>query len=256
MPTPFYHLSVAKEILEHPKLPPEAGALINRERSAFLFGNTAPDVQTVSNQARQETHFFEVPLRKDAPPPWVLLVQRHAGLSNPEKLPPSQAAFIAGYLCHLQADWLWVREIFLPVFGKRASWESFSRRLYIHNVLRTYLDQEILPSLTNGTATNINQAHPLNWLPFVADTYLYHWRNYLAEQLHPGAKVETVEVFAARQGISPQEYYHLLASSERMEAEVFSRLPKELLDHYRGALIEENLRLIQVYMESSTSLAD
>ncbi len=255
MPTPFYHLSVAKELLEHPQLPAEVGALINRERSAFLFGNTAPDVQTVSNQARQETHFFEVPLRKNAAPPWALLVRRHAGLSHPGKMPPSQAAFIAGYLCHLQADWLWVRDIFLPVFGKRAGWETFSRRLYLHNVLRSYLDQEILPNLTNGTAASITHAYPFNWLPFVADTYLYHWRDYLAEQLRPGARVQTVEVFAARQGISPDEYYHLLGSGERMNDEVFSRLPDELLNYYRKSLIEENLRLMRAYMDPIESQA-
>ena len=107
-------------------------------------------------------------------PPWMLIFQRHAGLSDPGKLPASQTAFIAGYLCHLQADWLWMRDIFLPVFGKRAGWESLSRRLYLHNVLRSFLDQEILPNLANGTAASITQAHPVNWLPFVADTYLYH----------------------------------------------------------------------------------
>jgi hypothetical protein len=255
MPTPFYHLSVAKELLEHAQLPAEVGALINRERSAFLFGNTAPDVQTISNQARQETHFFEVPLRNNAAPPWILIFQRYAGLSDPGKLPPSHAAFIAGYLCHLQADWLWVRDIFLPVFGKRAGWESFSRRLYLHNVLRSYLDQEILPNLANGSAASITQAYPVNWLPFVADTYLYHWRNYLAEQLRPGARVETVEVFAARQGISPDEYYHLLGSGERMNDEVFSRLPDDLLNNYRESLIEENLCLMRAYTNRDYSPA-
>lgn len=232
----------------HPQLAAEVGALINLERSAFLFGNTAPDVQTVSNQLRHETHFFEVPLKKNEAPPWSILIQRHAGLSDPHKLPASQAAFIAGYLCHLQADWLWVRDIFLPVFGKKAGWKTFSRRLYLHNVLRSHLDQEILPNLTNGTETGIMQAQPVNWLPFVADVYLYRWRNYLAEQLRPGARVMTVEVFAARQGISPDEYYRLLASSELMEIEVFSHLPEEQLARYRDSLIEENLRLMQVYL--------
>lgn len=247
MPTPFYHLSVANELLEHADLPAELGALIKKERPAFLFGNTAPDVQTISKQARRDTHFFDIPLDRDAPPPWLKLLQQHAELSVPEMLPDARAAFIIGYLCHLQADWLWVKDIFLPVFGKRAGWETLSRRLYLHNVLRSYLDQEIVPSVANGTATSLAQAQPANWLPFVQDPYLCSWRDFISEQLQPGAKVRTVEVFAARQGVSPDDYYQLLTSTERMELEVFSHLPLEVLEKYRYSLIENNLLLMHTY---------
>ncbi|MGW8249007.1 MAG: zinc dependent phospholipase C family protein, partial [Anaerolineales bacterium] len=217
------------------------------ERPAFLFGNTAPDVQTFSKRARQETHFFDIPLDRKAPAPWLQLLQVHAELSAPDRMPAARAAFLIGYLCHLQADWLWVKDIFLPVFGKRASWENFSRRLYLHNVLRSYLDQEIVSSVANGTATSLAQAHPDHWLPFVRDPFLYRWRDFISDQLQPGAKVRTVEVFAERQGVSPEDYYRLLTSAERMELEVFSHLPLETLERYRESLIEENLLLIQSY---------
>jgi hypothetical protein len=255
MPTPFYHLSVANELLEHPNLPAEVHAFMNKERPAFLFGNTAPDVQTISKQARHETHFFDIPLDHEAPPPWSRLLMCYDDLSSPERLSSDKAAFIMGYLCHLQADWLWVKDVFLPVFGKKAGWETFSRRLYLHNVLRSYMDQEILPTISNGTAASMTNARPDHWLPFVLDTYLYRWRNFIAEQLQPGAKVRTVEVFAARQGVSPDDYYHLLTSIERMEFEVFSHLPHELLDIYRESLVEENLLLIQNYLETKHDLA-
>lgn len=255
VPTPFYHLSVAKELLEHPDLPAELAAQLKRERAAFLFGNTAPDVQTISRQARQETHFFDIPLKEGARPPWELLLQSHPGYSLPYRLPSSQAAFILGYLCHLQADWLWVKQLFLPVFGKKAGWETLSRRLYLHNVLRSYLDQQVLPTLSNGTAASVTQARPDNWLPFVRDQHLYQWRDFLAEQLQPGAEIKTVEVFAARQGISPDEYYHLIASAERMETEVFSHLPWERLISYRKSLVAENLLLIRTYLQPDDILA-
>jgi hypothetical protein len=246
---------VAKELLEHPDLSAELTAQLKRERAAFLFGNTAPDVQTISKQARQETHFFEIPLKESSLPPWELLLQSHASLSLSNRLPSSQAAFILGYLCHLQADWLWVKNLFLPVFGKKAGWGTFSSRLYLHNVLRSYLDQQVLPTLSNGTSASVTQARPDNWLPFVQDQHLYRWRDFLAEQLQPGAEVKTVEVFAARQGISPDEYYHLIASDERMENEVFSHLPQEQMIAYRKSLVAENLLLIRTYLEPDDRLA-
>ena len=250
MPTPFYHLSVARELLEHPVLAESVRAFLFQERAAFFFGCTAPDVQTLSGQARFETHFFDLPLSINKLSPWKVLLRHHPDLAQPEMLDPSRGAFLIGYLLHLQADWRWVREIFVPYFGKRSLWETFPRRLYLHNILRSYIDQEILPSLTNGNQPQLHQAVPAAWLPFVDDHYLFLWRDFLAEQLQPGATVRTVEVFASRQGISPEEYYQLLSSEERIQDEVFAYFPREHLANYRQALIDENLQLINDYLRN------
>lgn len=252
MPTPFYHLNVAKELAEHPALPAELRIFLNQHRGAFLFGNTAPDVQTVSGQSRAATHFFDLPIRSGDPLPWDALLHQYERLAHPRLLNPHQAAFLVGYFCHLQADWLWIQQIFLPVFGKRSSWGTFQHRLYLHNVLRAYLDLQILPSLGNGTTSSLARTVPLRWLPFVRDTYLLTWRNFLADQLKPGATVKTVEVFAARQGVPPDEYYQLLYSKDRMDSEIFARLPQQDLCQYRAELIEENLDLILRYLEGMT----
>ncbi len=252
MPTPFYHLNVAKELLDHASLPPEMRSYLIHHRGAFLLGNTAPDVQTISGQKRADTHFFDLPIRKTDPLPWSALFIRYERLSKPGVLSPEQAAFMAGYLCHLQADWIWIKQIFLPVFGKHSPWGSFSRRLYLHNVLRSYLDLEVLPTLGNGTASALGQTAPAGWLPFVEDAYLLTWRDFLTEQLKPGAAVKTVEVFAARQGLLPEEYYELLRSEDRMQSEVFAFMPQQKLTHYRQTLIEENLLLIRNYLEEAS----
>jgi hypothetical protein len=124
-------------------------------RGAFLFGNSAPDVQVVSGQPRELTHFFDLPIRAGDIPPWKRALSAFPALASPENLPPPQAAFLAGYLCHLQADWLWILQIFAPVFGPECRWTSFTHRLYLHNVLRAYLDRRILPGLKNGIAASL-----------------------------------------------------------------------------------------------------
>lgn len=251
MPTPFYHLSVVKELLEHPALSASTRQILWRERAAFFFGSTAPDVQTVSRQARGETHFFDLPLKANLLPPWEVLFISHPELAKPAILDNAHAAFILGYILHLQADWKWVREIYVPYFGKQSQWGTFSHRLYLHNVLRIYLDQEILPKLLNGNPPPIRDVTPSNWLPFVEDDYLVQWRDLLAEQLQPGAMVRSVEIFASRQGISPDEYYRLLSSEEHVEAEIFTHFPREKLQTYRLTLLEENLQLIEDYLQGS-----
>ena len=248
MPTPFYHLSIAEELLRHLDLTGEARSLLEAQRSAFLFGNTAPDVQGISRQTRQDTHFFDLPLRKMKRPPWEQVLLEYPSLRQPDRLPAAQAAFITGYLCHLQADWLWVKGIFVPVFGLRSPWETFPKRLYLHNVLRAYLDRQILPGLTNGVCTSLGEAAPAAWLPFVGDEHLRQWRDFLVSQLRPEAPVQTVEVFAARQGIPPGEYYRLLDSEDEMKREVFSHITRQSLDDYRQRLLEDNLHLIKKYL--------
>lgn len=247
MPTPFYHLSVAADLLRHPDLSSEARDLLQNHRGAFLLGNTAPDVQTVSGQDRQATHFFDLPILPGTQPAWDRFIAVHPSLGQPARLPPDQTAFLAGYLCHLQADWLWVVQIFFPVFGPDCAWQTFRERLYLHNVLRAYLDRQIIDSLDAAVGSDLQGATPRNWLPFVADDHLLVWRNLLARQLQPGSTVETVEVFASRQGISPEAYYRLLSSEEKLEEEIFVHLPRRNLQAYREGLIIENLSLLQTY---------
>lgn len=241
---------MAIDLLEHPALTEYARQLLLSERGAFLFGNTAPDVQTISGQSRTDTHFFDLPLSSNALPPWLLVRERHQNLKDASRLGKGQAGFLAGYLCHLQADWLWVRDIFVPVFGKKSSWSTFQQRLYLHNVLRSYLDLEILPNLTDGfgLGMELKLAAVSNWLPFVEDRYLIGWRDFVADQLLPGAVIKTVEVFAERQGIPPQEYYSLLSSQERMENEVFAHLSRQDLAGYRRSVLDENTQLINAYL--------
>jgi hypothetical protein len=207
-------------------------------------------VQVISRQPRQDTHFFDLPLRSVKRTPWQQLFSAYPSLRQADRLPPAQAAFLAGYLCHLQADWLWVKEIFVPVFGMHSPWGTFPQRLYLHNVLRAYQDRQILPSLTNGTSASMRQAAPVGWLPFVEDEHLRQWRDLLVSQLRPEAPSQTVEVFAARQGIPPDEFYRLLDSEEAMEREVFARVPRQTLDLYRQRLVAENLSLLEMYLRS------
>jgi len=248
VPTPFYHLSLAEELLNHPRLPWEISHFLQSSRCEFLFGSTAPDVQVVSGQPRQETHFFNLPIHVGDLPACEKLFSDYPHLGNAQKLSATHAAFMAGYLCHLQADWRWISDIFAPVFGPGCAWGTFPDRLYYHNVLRAYLDQQILPRLGAGMDGCLSRVKPDGWLPFVKDAHLVAWRDFLAPQLRLGATTQTVEVFSARQGISAPEYHALLGSQERMQNEIFIHLPLEQVQGYREAVLNDNLHLLIQYL--------
>lgn len=81
VPTPFYHLSVAEDLLRGPDLPSSTCEFLNHHRPESLSGNTAPDVQTISGPPRPAIRIFDVPILPGATYPgkrW--FITKEAGL--------------------------------------------------------------------------------------------------------------------------------------------------------------------------------
>lgn len=248
MPTPFYHLSVADQILKQPHLDPAIKHLIQAQLGAFYLGNTAPDVQVISGQKRSATHFFSVPIPSGAEVPWKGMLAENPSLGASKKLDSAQAVFIAGYLCHLQADWIWVAEIFEPVFGPYRNWATFTTRLYWHNILRAYLDVDVIAGLQVDRILDSGPIDAQNWLPFIRDRHLENWWTYLCDQLQPGNRIKTVEVFATRQGIDVHEFQAMLESEESMQENIFIHISRQQLNDYKMQLVTDNLKIIESYL--------
>jgi len=251
MPTPVQHLVVADAILRDPRLSERARALLATQRAAFLFGNTAPDVQTVSGQTREATHFYRVPLASERPAHEALFAA-HPGLARVDRMPAAHAAFMAGYIAHLLLDVIWVRDIFTPVFGPEAGWGRFRERLFLHNVLRAWCDRRDQTQLTDGTGARLASARPDRWLPFTHDDHLGRWRDQLVEQLAPGAIIRTVEVFAERGHVPPAEFERVLRSPGELDERIFTRIPHATLDAYYARSLSEACALITAYLDLET----
>jgi len=150
----------------------------------------------------------------DRRPAHLSLFQRYPELSVPERMEPDQAAFLAGYLVHLWVDQAWIAYIFEPAFGPSVARGTFEERLLDHNLLRAALDEEDLARLPSGLDAVLADAKPHAWLPFASDGDLRRWRDSLAEQLQPGARPSTVEVFASRHGLAPEAFAARLSALE------------------------------------------
>src|SRR5579859_23234 len=251
MPTPFTHLATASEILAQPELADETRQDLLADLPAFLLGNTAPDVQTLSGQPREATHFFSVPLN-GAPPAGPQMLARYPALAVRSALPPAQSAFLAGYLAHLIFDQLWIADIFEAFFGAEPTWASFRERLYLHNALRAHWDAADLARLTPVVAVNLQAAQPSGWLPFVDDRHLHAWRDLIADQLTSGAG-RTVEVFAQRMRADPAAFAALLASPNEMQRRVFSHVRPRALDEYRARAVAASAQTISAFWRGQRS---
>jgi hypothetical protein len=247
VPTPFYHLDLAEKLLSHGALEPSLRERLLGSRSAFLFGNTAPDFVTLAGLPREAGHFFDVPIRRSQPAHRRLL-EIYPGLSAPSRLPDNQAAFLAGYLAHLWLDQAWIIGVFEPIFGPDVHRDSFQQRLLDHNLLRAHMDRGARRHLPDGLAKDLAGARPHDWLPFADDRALAIWRDHLAEQLLPGGHSRTIDVFAHRHGISPTDFTQQLNSPPVMSEAVFKHLPPELLSKLQKMWLERSIELVNNYL--------
>lgn len=76
------------------------------------------------------------------------------------------------------------------------------------------------------------------------------WRDYLCDQLQSGKQIRTIEVFASRHGIDPAAFQEMISSEERMDAEVFARISRRVVDDYRKDLFSQNIELLESYLSS------
>lgn len=253
MPTPFNHLRIAHDMLAHPDLHAGWRALAQTHWPAFALGHIAPDVQTLSGQSREATHFFPVPLLPGLPRADRVLFALYPTLQPVPILPPAQAAFIAGYVAHLVFDWLWVKEIFDPHFGIAQTWENFPRRIFAHNVLRAYWDWDDWLKLSAADGQAVLSAHPSAWLPFVSDQHLSAWATFVGNQLVSGQS-RTLEVFAGRMRLPERDLRQLLESPEAMQARVFCHVSLAGLHDYRAAALNESVRTLnQLWLNEVSS---
>ena len=241
------HLALAEEILGGNALSPAVRRLLTQQRGPFLLGHTVPDVQTISRQGREETHFYTIPRTTDCPA-YETFFDAHPRLSHPETLLPAQAAFIAGYVAHLLLDELWLDDIFLRYFMGQ-EWASLHERLFLHNVLRTWMDRRDQQRLDGSVAAALREVELHGWLPFVGDEHLRVWRDWLAEQLDPAHSVETAQVFARRMGVAVSEVEEVLRSPQQMEERIFRHIPQAALHSFHDVGYEQSVELINRYLE-------
>jgi hypothetical protein len=208
MPTPFQHLVYARRVLNNPALPEEVRQVLTTHRSAFLFGSTAGDVQAVTGQPRYETHFYHFPPELSAPRAATKMLETYPQLADPAELSPEHAAFISGYLVHLSWDEFWAWDVFIPFYRELRLWPNRLTRSVHHNALRVTMDRRAEAELRawSEIVPLLKAAQPRAWLPFVADSSLGRWRDWLVEQLEDPAKVQTVQVFAERMGVSVADF--------------------------------------------------
>lgn len=241
------HLQMAERIRASERLEPDIRDLILENYSAFYLGNVSPDYQAICDIPREETHFYKLPPELDNQG-YDRMLARHPDLANAVRLAPNKAVFIAGYSIHLRLDLRWYHEVLIPYFLTGDGWDDHRQRFIIHNTLLTYLDMLAVETLPENAAEILSGAVPDYDLTFARDSNLAVWRDMLVDQLQPGAMLRTVEIYAERLRMSPEEFAANLEEPAWMDEHVFAKVPVEKVQDMLTDAVNESIDIISDYL--------
>lgn len=251
MPTPFMHLAVAEQILIALEGEGENGRFLSHHLTqhwpAFYLGSVAADLSTVSDVSRDATHFYTMPPAPDVQA-YPEMLAAYPALANPAHMAPDHAVFIAAYAAHLLLDLIWLREIVYPFFVQQAKWENRKQGQLVHNILLTYLDQLAQAELPETAVSTLAAARSQQWLPFAPDTALSDWQAMLVAQLQPGAPSQTINIYAARLGMTPSQFATSLQDPDWMETHVFGKIPVTNVQTILKDAVPRSIALISNYL--------
>lgn len=241
------HLEIAERIHQHRSLKGGVRELVESQWPAFYLGSVAADYQAISNIPRDQTHFYQLPPDPEPAPEEQMMID-YPELAEAARLPSGQAVFVAAYRAHLLLDFIWYNQVLTPYFIQSPHWTENRQRFVVHNTLLTYLDKLSLESLPDTAAATLHAAEPQSWLPFAADEELCRWRDMLVVQLRPDAAIRTVEIYAARLGMAPDEFAANLERPEWLDEHLFRKVPLNDIVAILNTAVKRSIDLTVSYL--------
>ena len=146
---------------------------------SFYLGSTAPDIRAMTRWPREQTHFAPLSVEEVGTGARTMF-EMHPELR--EAMSPASRAFLAGYVCHLAADEVWITSVFRPHFDTTEDSSLTDDQVEANiwdRAMQLDLDRQALPQI-NG------DSHPEHWLacsdqnvsmPFFEEGLLTEWKD-------------------------------------------------------------------------------
>jgi hypothetical protein len=247
MPTPFTHLETAQRLLDDKQIQETFRASLAAEKASFLLGNIAADARTSADIRREDTHFYDYSygIREH---PWRVMMRQHPALHSPSS--PAQRVFLAGYVAHLSMDEIWTLHMLEPHFVVR-EWAPRPTRFFMLHILLSYMDERDYRLLLPWQHVTLAAARPENWLPFMNDSILSDWRDFIDVQIRPGGLSLTLEVLGARAKRPPDELRSILNSPSQMQKDLWENILPETLASIEGEMYRHAREQMLIYWQES-----
>jgi hypothetical protein len=138
--------------------------------------------------------------------------------------------------------------LLFPIFFE-SDWGTRPEKfLALHGLLAT-LDRRDRRLLPDEYYTQLSQAAPHGWLPFIDDAALTVWRDTIAEQLAPGARSLTLDVLAKRMSMPLEEFVAFVDDEASMNQRVWANVQRERLTAVEATMYAATRDAVLAYLE-------
>lgn len=244
MPTPFTHLRIAHRLLEDPEIPDAIHKLLDKYRADFYLGGVVADARP-KGSSRADTHFYHY-TRPMPDNPWREMFRQHPVLSKAKS--QAHQVFLLGYVEHLASDEYWSRNLLKPHIAE-AEWgkDIYDRFKSLH-LLLIYMDERDEKWMPASIPSILHTSTPNSWLPFMDDTTIIEWRDFIAEQLQTGIS-QTLEILGSRVHIAPDELRRMLDDSTLMQRRLWDNLAPALLQEIEEQMYRFSRQQMLIYLD-------
>ena len=149
MPPLGMHVTLARELAE--QLNYDAA---RTEPGAYYLGATTPDIRVLTRWDRAKTHFFDLDNFEEQRSVDTLF-REQPELASPDGKSKNVAAFLCGYISHLEIDEAWIVDIYRPCFGEQSPLKGDVLANLLDRVLQFELDRRqrgdpsVMPEIHN-----------------------------------------------------------------------------------------------------------
>jgi len=209
------------------------------ESGAYYLGATTPDIRVLTKWDRWKTHFFDFD-NFDHQSSVENLFLEYPDLATPEGKSKAAAAFLCGYISHLEIDEAWICDIYRPCFGERSPLKGDVLANLLDRVLQFELDRRNRggAEIESELRDEIRTATVEEAIGFLDKDTLLEWREVSADVVSREASWDRFGVLASR---------HLRAygvESENDIAHFLENIP-DLLDQSIQAVTPERIEAFE-----------
>jgi hypothetical protein len=153
-----------------------------------------------------------------------------------------------GYVAHLASDEYWSRNL-LKTHIAEADWgnDIYDRFKALH-LLLIYMDERDEKHLSSTIAPTLYKSHPNSWLPFMSDTVICEWRDFIADQLQTGIS-QTLQIFGSRIQIAPDELRKMLDNPQTMQKRLWDNISSPLLHYLEEEMYLFSRQQLLIYLD-------
>lgn len=249
MPNLPMHIYIAQQVAESLDW-----GFVHDHLGSCLLGSTAPDIRAMTKWDRELTHFAPLSL-ETVGTGTRRMFELYPELADGRNQNDATRAFVLGYVSHLTADEVWITTMFRPHFSSENTLADSEVEAQIWDrALQLEMDRRAhkrTDGLSNAGAVICSGEQGVD-IDFISAEVLGEWRQWVARFMSWEFDWQRLKRALNRMYRDNDDVQHIvdkfLAEMPASLEAVYDRVPREKLDTYRQAALDQTLLQVKEYL--------